>query len=133
MSAAPDSRPVILCIDDRETKVELEVRKRVLEGAGYRVLLATRARRQAMEIFRRHHVDLVLTEQGVAGTIGGPTLAPAMKRFRPDVPVILYSADWAPSHEDIKFADLFITKLVSVDELLRTVEELLEIPAREAA
>ena len=131
MSAAPDSRPVILCIDDRETKVELGVRKRVLEGAGYRVLLATSARR-AMEIFRRHHVDLVLTEQGVAGTVGGPTLAPAMKRFRPDVPVILYSADWAPSHEDMKFADLFITKLVSVDELLRTVEELLEIPARAA-
>ena len=132
MSAVRDSRPVILCIDDRETQVELEVRKRVLEGAGYRVLLATSAR-QAMEIFRRHHVDLVLTEQGVAGTVGGPTLAPAMKRFRPDVPVILYSADWAPSHEDIKFADLFITKLVSVNELLRTIEELLEAPAREAA
>jgi len=132
MSAVRDSRPVILCIDDRETQVELEVRKRVLEAAGYRVLLATRAR-QAMEIFRRHHVDLVLTEQGVAGTVGGPTLAPAMKRFRPDVPVILYSADWAPSHEDIKFADLFITKLVSVNELLRTIEELLEAPAREAA
>ena len=132
MSAVRDSRPVILCIDDRETQVELEVRKRVLEGAGYRVLLAASAR-QAMEIFRRHHVDLVLTEQGVAGTVGGPTLAPAMKRFRPDVPVILYSADWAPSHEDIKFADLFITKLVSVNELLRTVEELLEAPAREAA
>jgi len=132
MSAAPDSRPVILCIDDRETKVELGVRKRVLEGAGYRVLLATSAR-QAMEIFRRRHVDLVLTEQGVAGTVGGPTLAPTMKRFRPDVPVVLYSADWAPSHEDIKFADLFITKLVSVNELLRTIEELLEAPAREAA
>jgi len=132
MSAVRDSRPVILCIDDRETQVELEVRKRVLEGAGYRVLLATRAR-QAMEIFRRRHVDLVLTEQGVADTAGGPTFARTIKGFRPDVPVILYSADWAPSHEDMKFADLFITKLVSVDELLRTVEELLEIPAREAA
>ena len=86
-----------------------------------------------MEIFRRHHVDLVLTEQGVAGTVGGPTLALAMKRFRPNVPVVLYSSDWAPSHEDIKFADLFVTKLVSVNELLRTIEELLEAPAREAA
>ena len=131
MSAVHDSRPVILCVDDRETKVELEVRKRVLEVAGYRVLLATSAR-QAMEIFRRCHVDLVLTEQGVADTAGGPTFARSIKRSRPDVPVILYSADWAPSHEDFKFADLFVTKLVSVNELLRTIEELLEVPARAA-
>ena len=40
-----------------------------------------------------------------------------------------YRAEWSAS----LFADLFITKLVSVNELLRTIEELLEAPAREAA
>src|SRR5438132_11204262 len=75
MSAVRDSRPVILCIDDRETQAELEVRKRVLEAEGYRVLLENSAR-QAMEILHRRHVDLVLTETGVARTDRCPTLAP---------------------------------------------------------
>jgi len=121
MNAQRRSRPVILCVDDHE--IGLEVRKRVLERAGYRVL-TSRSAHQALEIFRENHVDLVLTEHVVPTCTDGPTLAAAMKMLKPEVPIAVYSADleWP---EDTRFADTFLTKLVSVDELLDTIEKLL--------
>jgi CheY-like chemotaxis protein len=121
MKAPSHSRAVILCIDDQETALGL--RKRVLERAGYKVLTATSAHR-ALEIFRKNHVDLVLTEHVLPAIVGKTAVAAAMKMLRPEVPVAIYSADLAEP-EDMRFADIFITKLVSVDELLRTIEGLL--------
>jgi CheY-like chemotaxis protein len=127
------SRPVILCVDDRETETQRELFRRVLETAGYTVLIATSAH-TALDIFRKNHVDLVLTEHVVPATTGSPTLAAIVKRLKPDVPVAIYSADWAESPEDMWFADMFITKLVSIDELLRTIVRLLDKrPTRAAA
>lgn len=88
------------------------------------MLIASSAHK-ALEIFRKSRVDLVLTEHIVPATTGSPTLAATLKRLKPDVPVAIYSADWAESPEDMWFADMFITKLVPVDELLRKIEELL--------
>ena len=116
------SRPVILCVDDQETGLEL--RKRVLEKAGYRVLTATSAHK-ALEVFRGSHVDLVLTEHVLPIIVGGPALAATMKMLKPEVPVAILSADMSEWPDDIRFVDVFITKLVSVDELLRTIENLL--------
>lgn len=127
------SRPLILCADDRETATQRELFRRVLETAGYTVLMATSAG-QALEIFRRNRIDLVLTEHIAPPTSGSPTLAATLKRLKPDVPVAIYSADWAASPEDMRFADVFITKLVSVTELLRTIMQLLgKVPMRAAA
>ena len=61
----------------------------------------------------------------VPTTIGGPSLAENMKSLKPGVPVAIYSADLSESPEDMRFADIFITKLVSIDELLCTIERLL--------
>jgi CheY-like chemotaxis protein len=127
------SRPVILCADDKETETQRELFRRVLEIAGYRVLIA-RSAHQALEIFRENHVDLVLTEHIAHATAGSLALAATLKRLKPDVPVAIYSADWAESPEDMRFADMFITKLVSVHELLRTIMLLLDkVPTRAAA
>lgn len=105
----------------------------MLETAGYTVLIATGAHK-ALEIFRKNRVDLVLTEHIEPTTPGSPTLAATVKRLKPDVPVAIYSADWAESPEDMWFADMFITKLVSIDELLRTIVRLLDKgPTRAAA
>jgi DNA-binding response OmpR family regulator len=84
--------------------------------AGYRVLIAPRAR-EVLALFRRHDVDLVLTEHVAPATIDGPALSTAMKILKSDVPVAILSADVHASSEDRRFADVFITKLVSVDEL----------------
>jgi len=113
---------VILCVDDHE--LGLRVRKRVLEIAGYTVLIATRAR-EALELFRKNHIDLVLTEHVISATDYGPTLVATMKRLKPEVPVAIFSADVSATREDRRFADAFITKLVPVDELLRAIRGLL--------
>lgn len=122
MNAQGHSRPVILCVDDHQTG--LDIRKRLLERAGYRVLTAASAH-QALEIFRKSHVDLVLAEHVAPNCIDGPTLAAAIKMLKPEVPVAVYSADleWP---EDRRYADTFVTKLVSVDELLDAIESLLD-------
>lgn len=123
MNAHRHSRPVILCIDDEEMALELKVRKRVLESAGYTVLTTTNPQK-ALEIFRENHVDLVLTEQLAPTPHGSFTLA-AMKMLKNDVPIAIYSAHWEESPEYMRFADVFVTKLVSVEELLSTIERLL--------
>jgi two-component system, OmpR family, response regulator CpxR len=129
MDAPGHSRSVILCIDDQETALNL--RKRVLESAGYKVLTATSAHK-ALETFRKNRVDLVLAEHVIPTIIGRSAVAAAMKMLKPEVPVAIYSADLAEP-EDMRFADIFITKLVSVDELLHTIKRLLKTPHTAAA
>jgi len=113
----------ILCVDDHE--IGLKVRKRVLEMAGYTVLIATRAH-EALELFRTNHIDLVLAEHIAPAIVDGPMLAATMKMLKPEVPVAIFSADVQSSLEDQRFADAFITKLAPVDELLRTIRKLLK-------
>lgn len=120
MSALRHLGSVILCIDYQATTLAL--RKLVLRKAGYRVLTA--AAREALEIFRGNHVDVVLMEHGVRQPDGSALVA-KMKMLKPEVPLAIYSADWAASPDEMQFADIFITKLVSVDELLRAIERLL--------
>lgn len=129
MNAPGHSHPVILCVDDcvdnQDAEIQLELFQRVLQTAGYRVLTANRPQK-ALEIFRENHVDLVLTEHIVRRVNGRSTLAATMKKMKPEVPVAIYSADWTASPEDMRFADRFITKLVPIDELLVTIENLLD-------
>ena len=132
MKAEHRARPIILCVDDGETQTEFEVRKRLLEACGYRVLLARNAR-HAIEIFQLEGIDLVLTEQDLFTVPSGSRLTAAMKGLKPDVPVAVYSADWEISAEDMRHADLFITKLVLPEELLHTIERLLSRRVAQAA
>src|SRR5215469_13296976 len=123
MNASGHLRPLILCVDDKVSESQLDLFARVLEVSGYAVLTAASAFK-ALEIFHRNQVDLVLAEHIlVAGA--GRTLAAIMKKLKPAVPVAMYSADFAESPEDMRFADVFITKLVSIEELLATIQALL--------
>src|SRR5215471_11174538 len=119
------SHPVILCIDDRATAAETELLRSVLEKTGHQVLTASSANR-ATEVFRHHEIDLILMEQRVPTGIRGCSLAELLKRVEPDVPIAIYTADWTQSPEDLRVADAFITKLVSVEELLSTIRRLLD-------
>jgi len=122
MNASAHLRPLILCVDDKVSESQLDLFRRVLEIRGYEVLTATGAF-AALEIFRKNQVDLVLTEHILV--MSGRTLAATMKRLKPDVPVAIYSADLAESPEDMRFADMFITKLVSIEELFSIIQKLL--------
>jgi hypothetical protein len=76
-------------------------------------------------MFRKNHVDLVLMERVDAHLGRSPLLVAKMRLLKPEVPLAIYSADDRTDSPDMRFADIFITKLASVDELLRTIESLL--------
>ena len=99
--------PLILCIDDNEPGLEL--RKIVLETAGYSVLLATNGP-QGLELFGDHPVAGVVLDYVMPGMNGGQVAA-EMRRLKPDVPIILLSgmvSEMPPDALDV--VDLFIAK-----------------------
>lgn len=128
MDARP--QPLILCVDDNATEDELGLLNSVLGKEGYRVLTA-RSAHEALRACRDFDVDLVLTEH--VATLGGPTLAATLKRLKPHLPIAIYSADWAELPEDMWVAKAFITKLVSVEELLSAIKQLLSTTQTRAA
>jgi CheY-like chemotaxis protein len=121
METTTESRkPTLLCVDDNETA--LHVRKLVLESAGYRVLVASDSA-TAMEIFSSSVVDIVVSDHFLQdGT--GIELAAAMKKLKPDVPIVIISG-LVDAPEGIEHADLFISKADAPPEILRKISELL--------
>ena len=107
----------VLCVDD--DVAGLNLRKEMLEMHGYQVLTAFSAE-EALEVFDREEIDVVLTDHLLRDQ-SGTSLAAEMKRRRPDVAVAVYSGV-AQSPEDIHKADAFITKLVTPEELIAYLE-----------
>jgi CheY-like chemotaxis protein len=89
---SPEPAQIVLVVDDEE-----QVRKltcRILQRAGYGVLSA-RSGAEALTMFRGGGpIDLVLTDVEMDG-MSGVELARQMKVERPDIGVLLYSADLA--------------------------------------
>lgn len=123
-------RATVLCVDDTATEAESRLLRSVLKNAGYQVLVARDAHEALLNI-RARHVDMVLTEH-IVPVHGGPSLAEEVKRLNPDMPVAVYSAAWEPPR-GAAAGDRFITKLASIEELLRTIEALLEADESRAA
>ena len=119
------SRPTILCVDDKATAEEMRLLKIVLEKAGYQVLTA-RNPSDAISLFRSSNFDLVLTED-IRMADENRTLAQTLKSVKPTVPVAIYTGGWGPSPEELRVADRFITKLVTIDELMRAIDSLLSM------
>ena len=112
----------VLCVDDYGVGIEL--RKRMLEKMGFKVLVASTVS-QALEIFRANHVDVVLTEYGELTIGGDSTLVATMKTLKPEVPVAILTAETSVPPEEMSIADAVIPKLVGPDELLQIIEKLL--------
>jgi CheY-like chemotaxis protein len=121
MKTTTESRkPTLLCIDDNQSA--LHVRQMVLESAGYTVLIAIDSA-AAMEIFSSSVVDIVVSDHFLQdGT--GIELATAMKKLKPDVPIVIISG-LVDEPEGMEHADLFISKADSPPEILRKISELL--------
>jgi CheY-like chemotaxis protein len=113
-------KPTLLCIDDNQTA--LHVRKLVLESAGYTVLVANDSA-TAMDIFSSSAVDMVLSDHFLQDCTG-IVLATAMKKLKPDVPIVIISGT-VDTPEGMEHADLFICKGDSPTEVLQKISELL--------
>ena len=116
-----DAMPaVILCVDDEPNSLIL--RKLVLEKEGYRVLPASSAA-QAVEVFSREKVDLVLSDQLMPGGTG-TELAKKIKNVSPDLPVIVISGvNEVPPDADS--ADLFMSKVEGPQAMCEKISSLL--------
>ena len=79
------SKPVLLCIDDELGG--LEVRKMVLESAGYSVLTAGSGK-AGLEIFASQRVDLVILDYAMP-EMNGYDVAVEMKRISPGTPILM--------------------------------------------
>src|SRR6266567_1079825 len=77
----------ILCVDDNEQS--LSIRKVMLETRGYRVITCNGGE-QALEIFKKGGIDLVLTDLIMPG-LDGTKLVEQVKSISPQTPAILLS------------------------------------------
>jgi DNA-binding NtrC family response regulator len=94
----------------------------VLESAGYTVLVASDSA-TAMEIFSSSAVNMVVSDHFLRdGT--GIELATAMKKLKPDVPIVIISG-LLNAPEGMEHADLFICKTDSPPQVLEKIAGLL--------
>jgi two-component system response regulator CpxR len=112
--------PTVLCIDNEADALSL--RQKLLEQAGYRILSATTAV-AAFKLFKSQTVDLVISDH-LFPDLTGVEMTRKMKRERPFVPVMLFSAvaDAPPGSEH---ADVFVNKADGPAEFLLKVADLL--------
>ncbi|HTX41472.1 MAG TPA: response regulator [Acidobacteriaceae bacterium] len=100
------SSPIILCIDDEA--LGLQIRRTVLERAGFRVLTATDGL-TGLSLFRTEIVDGVVLDYYMPEMDGG-AVAQAMRRERPHVPIMLLSAYINLPAEVVALADVTLLK-----------------------
>jgi len=116
------SKPVLLCIDDELGG--LEVRKMVLESAGYSVFTAGGGK-VGLEIFASQRVDLVILDYAMP-EMNGYDVAVEMKRISPEIPILMYSAYSLSPQEVLRLVDAYATKGESPARMLELVDTLLK-------
>ena len=114
-------KKTILCVDDNEQS--LSIRKVMLETRGYRVVTSNNGT-EALEIFRRGGIDLVLTDLIMPG-LDGTALVEKIKQESPHTPAILFSGKIKVYERDTR-ADIFLPKgMYAPIELLERIRMLL--------
>lgn len=111
----------ILCVDDNEQS--LSIRKVMLETRGYKVV-ASASGREALAIFERGGIDLVLSDL-VMPDLDGTELIERVKTLSPGTPAILFSGKIKVYERDTR-ADIFLPKgMYAPVELLERIRLLL--------
>jgi CheY-like chemotaxis protein len=113
---------LVLCVDDE--LVGLQVRKILLERAGYRVLTAHDGP-SGLAIFAAEPVEVVVLDYSMPGMHGGE-VAVRMRQTKPHVPILLLSAYMGLSAEVTSLVDLYMTKGEGAPVLLEKLSSLLQ-------
>jgi len=119
--SATDRPTTILCIDDNETA--LNVRKLVLEMAGYSVLTAADVE-LAMQLFAASAVDIVMSDHLLARQNWNRTRC-RNEATKAHSPVVILSA-LMQEPEGMEHADLFIVKGEAPRIWLKKISDLLQ-------
>ena len=118
------NRTTLLCVDDDPGIRELY--EAMLESHGYEVLLAEGGY-EALNLFRsrKKEIDAVISDYEMPG-MNGAQLAAELKRYDPDIPVIVISGSLPVLEETPYFVDAAVPKGASVEKIVDHIEALLE-------
>ncbi|HTE87840.1 MAG TPA: response regulator [Terriglobales bacterium] len=118
------NRPTLLCVDDDPGIRELY--ETMLGTYGYEVLVAEGGL-QALNLFRskKKEIDAVISDYEMPG-MNGAQLAAELKRYDPDIPVIVISGSLPVLEETPYFVDAAFPKGASVEKIVHHIEALLE-------
>lgn len=112
----------ILCIDDEA--LGLQIRRAVLERAGYRVLTALSGE-TGLGLFADNPIHAVLLDYLMPEMDGG-AVAQAMRRIKPEVPILLHSACVDLPQEVLGIVDSAMTKGEGPETLIDRLHQLIE-------
>lgn len=118
----PKEGHIVLCVDDEV--VGLEVRKLMLQRAGYTVLTANDGP-SGISIFNAQEVDAVVLDYSMPGMHGGEVAA-QMRASKPEVPILLLSAYMGLPAEITSLVDVYMTKGEGAPMLLQKLRTLFE-------
>lgn len=107
---------------DDET-IGLEIRKILLERAGYAVLTASDGP-SGVKLFASEPIDAVVLDFAMPGMTGGE-VARLMRRLKPRVPILMLSAYTSLPKEVTASVDTYMTKGEGAPALLRRLGSLL--------
>ena len=118
------NRPTLLCVDDDPGIRELY--ETMLGTYGYEVLVAEGGL-QALNLFRskKKEIDAVISDYEMPG-MNGAQLAAELKRYDPDIPVIVISGSLPVLEETPYFVDAAFPKGASVEKIVDHIEAQLE-------
>ena len=112
----------LLCVDDE--RAGLQVRRLILERQGYSVLTAESGP-AGLELFSEQDVHGVVLDYYMPQMLGGE-VARAMKKLKPQVPIIMLSAYISLPPEALAAVDAYIVKGDSPQALIDKLKELLK-------
>ena len=113
-------KPTILCVDD-EVNV-LTGREFLLRQHGYEVLLSTSGR-ESLDLLEAVDVDAVILDYRMPEMMGD-VVAARMKQLRPEVPIMLLSAQDLVPAAALRSADAFLSKSVPPEQFVEAVDDL---------
>lgn len=112
---------LVLCVDDEV--IGLQVRKILLERAGYNVLTALTGT-EGLALFEAAPVEAVVLDYSMPGMHGGEVAA-RMRTAKPQVPILLLSAYLGLPADVTALVDVYMTKGEGAPVLLRKLDSLL--------
>jgi CheY-like chemotaxis protein len=113
--------PVVLCVDDEVDG--LIGREALLKRKGCNVLISTNPH-EALRLFATCHVDGVVLDYQMP-EMCGDVVASRMKRLKPDVPIMMLSAQDSLAEETLDQVDMFFSKREPPWTFVAAVEVLL--------
>jgi CheY-like chemotaxis protein len=112
---------MILCIDDEASG--LQVRKMLLQSEGHQVLTALNGP-EGLALFAVNPIKVVVLDYMMPGMNGGEVAA-VMKRLKPKVKILIYSAYIDLSEDAVRWADNYVVKGTAPEALLGALQQLL--------